>query len=245
MTLHPEYSVALIMGFLGSFHCLGMCGPIALVVPSLGKGKAGRVAGGLIYNGGRIVTYAILGFAVGLVGRGLAIFQWQQGLSISVGLAIVLYNVLPSLFRRFSFRSPLRINQWVKENLSSLLKKRSAGALLVIGLLNGLLPCGLVYMGLAGSLEAASATNGALFMILFGFGTLPMMSGIYLMGFNLNSKGRRYITRVIPYFAVLIGLLFILRGLGLGIPYLSPSMDPHEGDIHCTSPAHRHAGADL
>ena len=240
MTFYPEYTAAFFIGFLGSLHCLGMCGPIALVLPSLGHGTIGRLLGGLVYNAGRILTYSVLGFLMGMAGKGFALFQWQQGLSISVGILIVLYNVLPGLFSRLKAKAPLRFNTWVKASLAEYLKRKSAGGLLFIGLLNGLLPCGLVYLGLAGSLDMTEPSKGAFFMGFFGLGTLPMMSGIHLFGYNLKSSLKSRISKLIPFLAVLIGLLFILRGLGLGIPYLSPSMDPHTGDIHCTSPAHRH-----
>ncbi|MEQ8323728.1 MAG: sulfite exporter TauE/SafE family protein [Vicingaceae bacterium] len=240
MNFQVELLAAFAIGFLGSLHCLGMCGPIALAVPSLGKGIQGRLFGGLIYNSGRIITYAALGLLVGTLGNGFVFFKWQQGISIFLGLAIIAYNLFPRLFHRFNWSWLDTPHQWVKGNLAKLLSNKSPSGLLGIGLLNGLLPCGLVYLGLAGSLESGNPWSGMLFMALFGLGTLPMMSGIHLFGNQLHGTWKLRISRLIPFLAIVIGLLFILRGMGLGIPYLSPSSKPHAGDKHCAIPSHRH-----
>ena len=241
MMFHPEYLAAFGIGFLGSLHCLGMCGPIALVVPPLGTGSIGRVSGGLIYNSGRILTYSMMGLLAGIVGKGFAVFNWQQGISIVLGVLIVIYGLLPGLFNNINISSPLySFSNRLKNSLSSVFKKRSVGGSIGIGMLNGLLPCGLVYVGLAGSLDLGSAVESTIFMACFGLGTLPMMTGVNLLGNNLKGTMKNRIARILPVFTVMIGLVFILRGLGLGIPYLSPSMNPHSGSIECTSPAHRH-----
>ena len=237
----PEFLAALAMGFVGSLHCIGMCGPIALIAPSAFPGSMGRFVGMILYNGGRIVTYAALGFIVGSIGKGLAFFKWQQGLSIAIGTVIIISALIPGMISKGKIAGfGLSFTGKIKEWMGKYLRKTSAGGILGIGLVNGLLPCGLVYLGLAGSLDMSESTLGAIFMVYFGLGTFPMMAGMYLAGNSLRGSWRNKLVRVIPFFLVVMGLLFILRGLGLGIPYVSPSMDPHTGDIHCTSPAHRH-----
>ena len=241
MIFHAEYLGALAIGFFGSLHCLGMCGPIALVCPSAFPGSAGRFISALFYNGGRVVTYSLLGVIMGSIGKGFALFRWQQGLSIAMGVIIVLFVLVPGLkgigfFNKISFS----FTNQIKIKMSALLKKTSVPGLFSIGLVNGLLPCGLVYLALAGSLDMSGALEGAYFMAFFGLGTVPMMAGIHLMGNSLRGEWRHKLTKVIPVFVFVMGVLFILRGLGLGIPYISPSTDPHTGDIHCTMPSHRH-----
>ncbi len=239
--MQAEFLAALAIGFFGSLHCIGMCGPIALVTPTIFPGKSGRILSGLVYNSGRIFTYMILGIILGLFGKGLLVFEVQQWISIVIGVIIVLSIAVPGIFSKISGRGfALSFTNKIKTYLSSFLKKKSIGGLVGIGLVNGLLPCGLVYIALAGSLDQSSARGGMFFMLFFGLGTLPMMTGAQLMGNNLKGSFKNRLSRILPSFIFLMGLLFILRGLGLGIPYVSPSMDPHTGDIECTSPAHRH-----
>jgi sulfite exporter TauE/SafE len=237
----PEFIAALSIGFLGSLHCLGMCGPIALITPSPFAGSLGRITGGLIYNMGRVVTYSVMGLFVGLIGQGFNFFDVQQIFSIVVGAAIILFVFIPWLFRPEKITGKFSVlTNRAKNVIGKHMQKTSAMGILSVGLANGLLPCGLVYLGLAGSLEMFSVTESVLFMTYFGLGTIPMMLGIHLMGYNLKNSLRRKLSSALPALIVLIGLMFIVRGMGLGIPYLSPSSEPHEGDIHCTIPAHRH-----
>lgn len=241
MIFQSEFIAALAIGFLGSLHCLGMCGPIALVTPSAFPGNIGRLISGIIYNSGRVVTYTIMGAVAGSIGRSFALFKWQQTVSVLLGVLLVLSVVLPVFLKRSMWPSfGTGFSQKVRVYMGRFLKKTSVAGIFSIGLTNGLLPCGLVYIGLAGSVEMSTITNGALFMAFFGLGTFPMMSGLHLIGFNLKGSVRSKLAGIIPYFVVMIGIVFILRGLGLGIPYLSPSLNSHEGDINCHIPAHRH-----
>ena len=218
-----------------------MCGPIALVTPSAFPGNLGRFFSGLIYNAGRILTYMILGLVAGLAGKGVNFMHGQQVVSIVLGSLIVLSALAPTLFQSLPANpAGIQLNAAIKRWLSSVLKMKSPGGILAIGLANGLLPCGLVYIGLAGSLDQANWQGGSLFMMFFGLGTVPMMSGVHLIGNNLKGSFKNKLSRIIPVFVFVMGVLLILRGLGLGIPYISPSMDPHTGDMECHSPAHRH-----
>jgi sulfite exporter TauE/SafE len=101
----------------------------------------------------------------------------------------------------------------------------SASSFLGIGLLNGILPCGLVYVGVAGAVNTGDITNAMVYMALFGLGTAPVMLTISLIGNFLSIAVRNRINRITPYVVILLGVLFILRGLSLGIPYISPKAE--------------------
>ena len=215
---------ALMLGLIGSFHCAGMCGPIALAIPLNNQSSFNKINGSLIYNIGRAITYAIMGAIFGLLGKGLVMAGFQKWVSIIMGLIMVTSVLFPSLYKNrfdidksaFSFVGNLKIK------LGHLLRKRSYSSLLLIGLLNGLLPCGLVYMAIAGAIATTNSLSGALFMFIFGLGTLPMLFAISILGNTLSVKLRSKMTKIIPAVVFFIGVLFILRGLGLGIPYISP-----------------------
>jgi len=215
---------AFILGLIGSFHCLGMCGPIAFVLP-VDRSKKSRMFWQIfLYNFGRVITYSIIGILFGLLGKGLYLAGFQQRLSIIIGIIMILSVLIPERFlNKFSVSRPLyRFIGKVKQKLGLYLKKKSNKALFLIGFFNGFLPCGLVYMAVFGSVSTGSALNGALYMFLFGLGTIPMMSGAVILGNFVNLSVRNKIQKLIPIFVVIIGLLFILRGMGLGIPFISP-----------------------
>lgn len=224
-----------LVGFLGSVHCAGMCGPIALALPGGGRVGWELVVGRLVYNAGRVATYAALGVVVGAIGQRIALIGYQQALSVALGILLVLTALMPSLLRRALPEVPGagRFQQLVKEMLGSLFKNRSTASMFLIGVLNGFLPCGFVVAALAGAATAGSAVGGALFMAGFGAGTIPIMLGLSLAGYRLPAPVRARLVSLLPLFGVLLGLLLIVRGLGLGIPYLSPAaVAPHGGSCH-------------
>ncbi|WP_010520769.1 sulfite exporter TauE/SafE family protein [Aquimarina agarivorans] len=216
---------ALIFGLLGSFHCVGMCGPIAFLLPLDRKNSAKRVLQLLSYHLGRIFTYALLGFLIGLIGKSLNLFGFQQQISISIGIAMILIVLIPTkFFNRYNFSKPIyKAVGKVKKTLGQELKKKDPFTFFTVGFLNGLLPCGLVYMAIFGALTAGSAWRGSLYMALFGLGTIPLMTTAIYLGNFLNIKFKQRVLKVIPVVVVIIGLLFVLRGMGLGIKYISPS----------------------
>ena len=124
---------------------------------------------------------------------------------------------------------------FVKKQMGEALKKKTADTFLTIGFLNGFLPCGLVYMAVFGAIATGTAWQGSLYMFFFGLGTIPLMTSAIYLGKFLNSQVKQRIQKVIPVFVVVIGALFILRGLGLGIPYISPApvVQMVEGSINC------------
>ena len=216
---------ALVLGLAGSFHCFGMCGPIAFVLPVNRTTKTKAIFQIILYNLGRLLSYSLIGFLFGLIGKGLYLAGFQQRLSILMGVLMILFIIIPiHVFNKFNFSKPLyKFISKVKGKLGFYLTKKSNKALFSIGFFNGFLPCGLVYMALIGSISTGNAFQGAVYMALFGVGTIPMMSAAVLLGNFVNLSLRTKVQKIIPVFVVVIGLLFILRGLGLGIPYISPS----------------------
>lgn len=216
---------AIILGVMGSLHCVGMCGPIVFMLPVDRKNsyrKFGQIG---LYHFGRLFAYGLIGMVFGLLGKGLYVFGMQQKLSILIGIVMIVLVVVPfNRLKGFSLSKPVyRLIAKAKTRLGQEFKKNSLDTFVTIGFLNGFLPCGLVYMALFGAIAMGDAFEGSLYMILFGLGTVPLMTtAIYFSGL-LKGVARRRVQRFIPAFVFLIGMLFILRGLGLGIPYLSPA----------------------
>lgn len=228
---------AVILGLLGSFHCVGMCGPIAFMLPVDRKNSTKKVFQIFTYHFGRILAYSIIGLFFGLVGKSLYIFGLQQQLSIAIGILMIVVVLIPTrIFNKYNFSKPIfRLISKVKRALGQAFKKKTADTFLTIGFLNGFLPCGLVYMAVFASLAMESTLKGSLYMALFGIGTIPLMTSAIYLGKFLNTTVKQRIQKAIPVFVVIIGLLFILRGMGLGIPYISPTpvVEMVEGNIHC------------
>ena len=214
----------LVLGLLTSFHCVGMCGPIALSLPLRGDSKFSKILGGLLYNIGRTVTYAIMGFVFGLIGHGANTLGFQQYVSILAGTLMIATVFFPQLFK---FSNDINkgifssVNA-VKKGLKKLFNTKSNTGLFFIGLLNGLLPCGPLYFALIVSAGTGNIVESVAFMILFGLGTIPLLFLVTIAGNVISIKLRNKINNFIPILMVIMGILFILRGLNLGIPFLSP-----------------------
>jgi sulfite exporter TauE/SafE len=218
-----QFWTGLMLGFVGSLHCAGMCGPLVLALPVVGKTRSSFLISRVVYNLGRIGTYGMLGLGFGLVGQTFAFAGLQRWVSLAAGALIIL-----SLFAsgRANWGTPaFKTVGWLKTSLAKLFQQRSYSSLFALGSLNGLLPCGLVYVACAAASASSSALEGGVYMMAFGVGTLPMMLGISLAGKKLQSVARLNPQRLIPVSLALVGALLILRGLALGIPYLSPVVD--------------------
>jgi hypothetical protein len=216
---------ALIFGLLGSFHCVGMCGPIAFMLPVDRSNSFRKITQILTYHFGRLLAYSIIGLVFGLAGKSLYIFGIQQQLSIIIGILMIVVVLIPvQIFNKYNFSKPLyHLISKVKSALGKALKKKTAGTFLTIGFLNGFLPCGLVYMAVFGAMALGNTFQGGFYMFLFGIGTMPLMTTAIYLGKFLNTTIKQRIEKAIPIVVIIIGVLFILRGLGLGIPYLSPT----------------------
>ncbi len=222
---------ALLLGLAGNLHCLGMCGPIAMALPVHNRGTLYKFSGLTGYNAGRLVTYSILGLLFGLFGRGLAMAGLQRYLSVISGIIMMLILLLPGMINRFQFHSWLGK---IKGAMHFFLHRKSIPALFTLGLVNGLLPCGLVYIALTASLATGNAYTGALFMALFGLATMPGMFTVGYVSGVLKEKNKRSFRLASPVFTVIVALVLILRGLNLGIPYLSPKIStPYEKASCC------------
>jgi hypothetical protein len=215
----------LILGLISSLHCVGMCGPIAMMLPVDHKNPTKKVIQLLTYHLGRITAYMTLGLVFGLLGKGLFLAGMQQQLSIVIGILMIAFVLIPEkVFAQYNFSKPVyKAISYVKTKLGSQFKKRTFKALFTIGLLNGFLPCGLVYVALFGAIAMQNETLGVAYMFLYGLGTIPMMSLVVYVSDLLTVPVRNKIQKVIPIITVCIGMLFIMRGLGLDIPFVSPS----------------------
>ncbi len=212
-------------GFVGSLHCIGMCGPLALSLPGEGQGRVQFAVERLLYNLGRAMTYTALGGVVGAAGHVVSLAGAQQALSVAVGGLFVLAATVPWVSRqvtRFE-QAPSALLQRVMAPIGTLYRRGGSGSLLIVGLLNGLLPCGFVYAGLATALTAGTAAASMLFMAGFGLGTFPAMLGVSLVGRVASAAWRTRLQRLVPVALALVGLLLILRGLGLG-GMISPAL---------------------
>lgn len=216
---------AFILGLLGSFHCIGMCGPIAMVLPVQNEKPFPRLLKIFLYHFGRILAYGTIGLAFGLLGKGLFLSGFQQRLSILIGIIMILYILIPAtMFSKFKITPPLySFIGKLKSGLGKRLKNKSYVSLFTIGFFNGYLPCGMVYMALVGAIAMASPQDGFLYMMIYGLGTIPLMTFVIYFKTLFSVKFRNKIQKAIPSFVILIGILFILRGLGMGIPYISPT----------------------
>jgi uncharacterized protein len=225
---------AFVMGAIGSMHCIGMCGPIALSLPVVTNSHSSRFVSTLLYNMGRIITYAMLGLLFGAIGMTFRLFGFQQLLSITLGVLILFFIFFPK--NHFAKENPVvNILKSMRAILGKLFYKKNYQSVFSIGLLNGLLPCGLVYIALAGATETASPLKSSLFMAAFGLGTLPLMWTLSFFGSFMNIKIRTGIKKLYPVFMFAVAVLLILRGLDLKIPYLSPSLNNgnHMERIEC------------
>lgn len=215
---------AFLLGLLGSLHCVGMCGPIAFMLPLDRTNRIRKAFQLSLYHLGRLISYCIIGLLFGLIGKGLYLFGFQQLISIVIGVIMIVVVVLPSrTFRKINVVNPIyKLIAKVKSALGKELKKRTPDTFLTIGFLNGFLPCGLLYMALFATFTFESMASSTAYMLLFGLGTIPLMTLVIYAKDFLNQKWRNRFQKIIPYALVVIGILFILRGLGLGIPYVSP-----------------------
>jgi len=220
-------SIAFFIGLFGSVHCIGMCGPLAFAIPTVNNKWWLIVTDKVTYNIGRIVTYSFLGLLIGFIGKQLWLSGLQQGVSIVSGLLII----MAACSRLFKVR--MKDNKILSSLLSPIKRllnyalRRHAGHL-IVGLLNGFLPCGFVYLALVGAVNTSSPLASARFMFWFGVGTFPLMLLATISSGFIGPVVRRRINKAMPYLMVCLGFWFILRGINLNIPYLSPQIKPSD-----------------
>ncbi|MBA4311446.1 MAG: hypothetical protein C0417_02335 [Chlorobiaceae bacterium] len=233
-----ELITGFIFGILGSLHCIGMCGPIVLALPVGEQSTLKFTFGRTLYHLGRVISYALMGIAVGLVGGKLLLPIFQQNLSIIVGALLVLTVLFPKVVRSTKYLQKIfdPVTQKLTVMIGKLLQSKNIASMLTLGFLNGFLPCGFVYMAISTAAVTGGLLAGMLFMIGFGFGTIPSMLTVSFFPKLISANFRLKIVKFLPALQVIIGLLLIIRGLNLGIPYLSPKlakMIPTDGGGCC------------
>ncbi len=231
------FYTAFLFGLMSSLHCGGMCGPIALSLPTANMPRWQYISGRVLYNVGRVITYILLGGLLGLFGRGLSLAGVQQGLSIALGtgiLLMVLFSYNPDrLFQKIPvFR---KLQGMLIRQFQKILRNASLSSMFLVGILNGLLPCGVVYIALTGALATGSALSGMGYMALFGLGTLPVMLAISLAGAVVSLSFKNILRKLTPAVMIFFAALLILRGLNLDIPYISPKLNQ---DVTMTGKCH-------
>jgi sulfite exporter TauE/SafE len=202
-----------------------MCGPIAISLPRSARPPLRESAERMMYHAGRVITYSTLGAVIGLGGNAISLAGYGRTLSIAAGVMMAVSAVTQLVWHRAVLPGTLvhRALAPVRAALQKLLTRHGALAHLGIGLLNGLLPCGLVTAALLGSLGTGSILKGALFMSCFGLGTVPLMAAVSLGGARLTCSMRHRLRYAAPVMALVVAMLFLFRGAALGIPYISPA----------------------
>ena len=216
---------AFILGVISNLHCLGMCGPIALAIPLNRSSKSAMLFGILQYHLGRVLVYAILGYIVGYIGMGIKLFGVLQVISIIAGIGIIIYAWRNKLtFFKNPFTSSLRHTSLLSRSMGKIMRSESPLKLFLLGALNGLLPCGMVYTALITAVVLGTPILSATSMLAFGLGTLPGLVAFSLFAQQLGNPIRSKINRYLPYLITVVGLLIVLRGMNLNIPYISPKV---------------------
>ncbi len=221
------------LGAAGSLHCVGMCGPLSLALPVHQLTGIKKFFSLLFYQIGRIVTYSIIGLLFGLAGRRIYISGYQQSFSIIMGIVVLSLATLYFFRKRtihLSFMN--RFYVMVQNIIIRLIKSvNNSFSFFLMGLANGLLPCGMVYIAIAATLSLSTVTESVSFMAMFGAGTLPAMMLIGYAGQMIKPEYRSFFRKLVPVFITLMGIVLILRGMNLGIPYISPELPISPGDV--------------
>jgi sulfite exporter TauE/SafE len=230
-----ELLAGMMIGLAGSLHCAGMCGPIAVALPHTAGGKGSYVAGRMLYQFGRITTYSVIGALAGLGAGAVSISGYEGVVSITAGILMIVTAVMQILWHKSLIPSGpmMKLTAPVRVGLHTLLQKHSLVALGGIGLINGLLPCGLVLSAVFGSASTADPASGAMFMAAFGVGTLPVMTTLSLGGGALTQRLSSTTKIAMPILALALGAVFVVRGMHLGIPLLSPKPPASEVTASC------------
>ena len=223
------YISALLLGLTGSLHCIGMCGPIAMLIQ--GKNRNQLILNRVLYNLGRTATYVTMGIVVGFFGKIIQWGGWQGKISIALGLLIFVVLLIPAIQKLF-LPSLSRLVLKLKNAFTSQLQSRRPFSSTLTGMLNGFLPCGLVYAALAVALIQNSPWESAVVMALFGLGTLPMLLLAAYSWQAMKSAIPFSSAKLQTAMLVIVALVMIWRGV-------SAEMNVHDG--HPVTECNTHA----
>lgn len=220
------------LGAAGSLHCVGMCGPLSLALPVHYLSKTRKLISLLLYQSGRVITYSIIGLLFGFAGRRIYIAGYQQWFSIGMGMLVLTLAILYFVQKKTVHLKFLnRFYFFIQQQISRLLKSVTGpSGFLLMGMANGLLPCGMIYIALASTFSFTEVAQSVAFMAMFGAGTLPAMMLVGYAGQLIKPKWRISLQKLVPVFITLMGVLLILRGMNLGIPFISPELPLSPGD---------------
>ena len=230
-----------LLGLISSLHCIGMCGPLMLALPVRHMDKWKQVLAIVLYNAGRVITYSLIGALLGLAGRRIYLAGFQRWFTIVLGIAMLVMAVnyfykqttaqpkwlqvihvrIQQLMFRFLPPAPLKGEQ-TNNNITGYF---------LLGMANGLLPCGMVYLAIAGAVTANNVLYSVMFMFLFGVGTLPAMLALGIFGLRITMPVRQQMKAAMPYVVAAMAVILILRGLNLGIPFISPVIADVPGHV--------------
>ncbi len=220
------------LGAVSSLHCVGMCGPLALALPVHHLSKAQQLVSLFLYQLGRIITYSSLGLVFGLAGRKIYLAGFQQWFSVIMGITVlalvILYSVYKNPLQPFLFKKMFSAVQ--SYMMKAFRSKKSGMGFVLLGMANGLLPCAMVYVAIAGALTSTQVSYSVLFMAMFGAGTLPAMMIIGYFGKMISLPVRNMFRKSIPVFMTIMAIVLILRGMNLGIPFISPMLHGPVGE---------------
>ena len=219
---------AFTLGLAGSLHCTAMCGPL-LISLSLGdKGKNNYLKSTVIHHSGRIFAYTVMGMAMGLIGSVFSLGGFQQKLSLIAG-----FFLLMTLVVSMKCKNESGFTSWIKKKWAKFIHERNIKKRFLLGALNGLLPCGLVYTALAAAAVTGNWYKGGIFMMIFGIGTFPLLAGFTWSGLKAGGTFQKFKNIILPTATCLTATILILRGMDLGIPYISPEVNADNRPACC------------
>ena len=222
---------AFTLGLLGSFHCAAMCGPLAIAIPKHSKNHYLNIFEGLLYNFGRVSTYTLFGVISGIIGFQLDIHGLQNMLSYIVGGTIVLTSTLYIIKHSIRTHQRIKTPAFIERGIQVLFRSEKSYSKYMLGVLNGLLPCGFVYVAIAGSLVSGSIVHSLSYIFYFGLGTIPIMMTMFLAPTVLSLDLRRKMNTLIPVFSLVIGLFIISRALPVHAIHSLASEDNHTKEM--------------
>jgi uncharacterized protein len=232
MIIIPTILAGLSLGFAASFHCVGMCGPLALSLPVYHLQSTQKIIAHFLYNSGRVVTYSVLGLLLGILGKGFVAAGGQQLFSLITGSVMLSFTLLYFVWnQRFQPKWLQQFNVTIQKATVYFLQQKTNSSYFLLGTVNGLLPCGMVYMAIAAALVTGNAGLAALLMGSFGLATIPAMLLLGIVGSGINLSVRKKIKQSTPILMVLVSCLLLLRGMNLGIPFISPQITAQAKEV--------------